>query len=178
MTDTRHVLLKCRHSVISMIQYDGAAGHVALVECYHSVLSMIRAVLVYVVELSVFCCQKKPFLRLQVPGINIAVMDGLLQHSTDQYTHAPKVQEIRPFMLACFFCPIYAYFQRISLSSSLPFVPHIRGHMARTPLPSPLPRACLRFNREKKKKFRITFPSLASRCVELVCIHVTYQYDR
>ena len=161
-----------------MIQYDGAAGHVALVECYHSVLSMIRAVLVYVVELSVFCCQKKPFLRLQVPGINIAVMDGLLQHSTDQYTHAPKVQEIRPFMLACFFCPIYAYFQRISLSSSLPFVPHIRGHMARTPLPSPLPRACLRFNREKKKKFRITFPSLASRCVELVCIHVTYQYDR
>ena len=178
MTDTRHVLLKCRHSVFSVIRYDGAAGHVVLVECYHSVLSMIRAVLVYVVELSVFCCQKKPFLRLQVPGINIAVMDGLLQHSTDQYTHAPKVQEIRPFMLACFFCPIYAYFQRISLSSSLPFVPHIRGHMARTPLPSPLPRACLRFNREKKKKFRITFPSLASRCVELVCIHVTYQYDR
>ena len=28
----------------------------------------------------------------------------------------------------------------------------------------------------KKKRFRIRFPSLAPRCVELVCIHATYQY--
>ena len=47
MTDTRNVLLKCRHSVLSMIRYDAAAGHVVLVE-YHSVLSMIRAVRPYV----------------------------------------------------------------------------------------------------------------------------------
>ena len=43
---------------------------------------------------------------------------------------------------------------------------------------SPFPttyRACLRFSREKEKRFRIRFPSLASPCVELVCIHATYQ---
>ena len=48
--------------------------------------------------------------------------------------------------------------------------------MARTPLPSPLPSACLRFNREKKKMFRMKFPFQGSRCVELVCIQSTYQY--
>ena len=54
MTDTRNVLLKCRHLVLSMIRYDAAAGHTVLVESHHSVLSMIWAVLLYVVELSVF----------------------------------------------------------------------------------------------------------------------------
>ena len=107
-------------------------------------------------------------------GIAIA-MDLLVQQPTDQHTLAPKVQEIHSFMLACFFCPIYAYFQRITLSSSLPLVPHIRGHMARTPLPSPLPSACLRFNRDGKKMFRMKFSSLASPCAELVCIHATCQ---
>ena len=34
--DTRNVLLRCRHSVFSMIRYDGAAGHVVLVECHDS----------------------------------------------------------------------------------------------------------------------------------------------
>ena len=29
----------------------------------------------------------------------------------------------------------------------------------------------------KKKRFRIRLPSLASPCVELVCIHATYQYN-
>ena len=43
------------------------------------------------------------------------------------------------FFFFFFFCPILAYFQRMTLSSSLPFVTHIRGHMERTPLPSPLP---------------------------------------
>ena len=73
MTDTRHVLLKCRHSVLSVIRYDAAAGHVVLVECHHSVLSMIRTVLLYVVKLWVFLCPKKQFLNLQVPDIAIAV---------------------------------------------------------------------------------------------------------
>ena len=45
VTDTRHALLKYHLSVLSMIRYDAAAGHVVLVECHHSVLSMIRAVL-------------------------------------------------------------------------------------------------------------------------------------
>ena len=34
VTDTRNVLLKCRHSMLSMIRYDAAAGHVVLVECH------------------------------------------------------------------------------------------------------------------------------------------------
>ena len=60
-------------------------------------------------------------------------------------------------MLACSFGPIYAYFQRITLPSSVPFVPHIQGRTARTPLPFPLPSACLRFNREKKKSSELGF---------------------
>ena len=152
-----------------------AAGHVILVGCHHSVLPIIRAVLLYVVVLWVFLLSK--YTIFKPPGsFGIAIaMDWLVQHPTDQCTHAPKVQEIHLFMRACFFCLIYAYFQRITLPSSLPLVPHIRGHTARTPLPSPLPSACLRFNREKKKMFRIKFPSLASPCVELVCIYSTYQ---
>ena len=62
MTDTRNVLLKCRHSVLSMIRYDAAAGYVVLVE-YHSVLSMIRGVVPYVrsevVRLFFFLSQNK-----------------------------------------------------------------------------------------------------------------------
>ena len=33
---TRNVFLKCRHSVLSIIRYDAAAGHVVLVECHRS----------------------------------------------------------------------------------------------------------------------------------------------
>ena len=34
-SDTRNFLLKCRHSILSMIRYDAAAGHVVLVDCHH-----------------------------------------------------------------------------------------------------------------------------------------------
>ena len=66
--------------------------------------------------------------------------------------HTPKC---RKFTHSClhFFCPPYAYFLRITLSISLHFVPHIRGHMARTPLPSPL----LRSNREKSQCSELSF---------------------
>ena len=35
-TGTRTVLMKCRHSLRSMIRYDAAAGQDVLVECYRS----------------------------------------------------------------------------------------------------------------------------------------------
>ena len=55
-----------------------------------------------------------------------------------------------------FFCPMLVYFLRMTLSSLLPFVTHIRDHMARTPLPSPLP--CLpSFQSRKKKGLEIGF---------------------
>ena len=103
-------------------------------------------------------------------------MDWLLRHPTDEYTHAPRSAG-STFIHACvFFCPIYAYIRRSTLSSSLPFLTHIRGHMVRTSLPSSLP--CVpSCNREKKKTFRIKLPSLTPPCVELVCIHETYQYS-
>ena len=58
---------------------------------------------------------------------------------------------------ACvFFCPMLVLFLRMTLTSSLPFVTHIRGHMARTPLPSPLP--CLpSFYSPKKKGSELGF---------------------
>ena len=58
-------------------------------------------------------------------------------------------------MLAFYFCPIYVYFLRITLSSSLPFVTHNRGHMARIPAPSPLSiieRALVFIARKKKSQ--------------------------
>ena len=103
-------------------------------------------------------------------------MDWLIQHSTDHYTH----QKCRKFIHLClsFFCPIYAYFLRITLSISLPFVTRIRGHMARTPLSSLLPCVPSFLSRETASHmFRIMFPSRASPCVELVRIHATYQYN-
>ena len=86
MTDPRNVLLKCSHSVLSMIRYDAGAGHVVLVECHHlfsvfndwgcttlrsGVVRLLGGVKIYT------------FLNLQVPGIDIA-MDWLVQHPTDQ----------------------------------------------------------------------------------------------
>ena len=112
--------------------------------------------------------QNKHCVYLQVPGVGIVMDYWLVQHPPDQHTHQ-KVQEIHSFKLAFFSCPILPYFLRVTLSSFLPFVSHIRGHMARTPL------ACLRFSREKTP-LRNRFPSLASLCVELVCIHATYQH--
>ena len=119
----------------------------------------------------------KHFVYVQVPGVDI-VMDysyWMVQHPADQYTHQ-KVRDVHAAGVF-FFCPILVYFLRMSLSSSLPLVTHIRGHMVRTPLHSPPPRTCLRFSRGKRKRFRIRFPSLASPCVELGCIHATYQYN-
>ena len=49
VTDKRNVLLKCRHSMLSMIRYYAAAGHVVLVFLLNAIiipsvlLSMIRA---------------------------------------------------------------------------------------------------------------------------------------
>ena len=139
MTDTRNVLLKCRASLLSMTHYDAPAEHV-IVGCHHSVLSIIRAVLLLcVVELPFCFCQNKHFLYLQVPGIDIA-MDWQVHHPTpNRSIHAPRSAG-NTFIHACVvFLPHLHVFLRITLPSSLPFVTHIRGHMARAPLPSPLP---------------------------------------
>ena len=88
-----------------------------------------------------FFGRNKQFLYVQVPGVD-TVMDyyyWMVQHLTDQDTHL----QVNTFMhAACvfFFGPILTrVFLRMTLSSSLPFVTHIRGHMARISLPSPLP---------------------------------------
>ena len=92
--------------------------------------------------MSFFFGQSTRFLYVQVPGVDIVKYKycWMVQHPADQYTHQ-KVQEIQSCMLLAFFffCPILVCFLRMTLSGSLPFVTHTRGHMARTPLPSPLP---------------------------------------
>ena len=87
-------------------------------------------------------------------------------------THAPKSAGNASIHACVFFCPIYAYFLRITLSSSLPFVSGVTWH-ALLSLPTTV-RAFVLVAR--KEKFRVKFPSLASPCVELVCIYTTYQY--
>ena len=68
----------------------------------------------------------------------ILLLDGT---APSRSIHAPKSAGNTFMHAACvfFLCPILVYFLRMTLSSSLPVVTHIRGRMARTPLPSPLP---------------------------------------
>ena len=81
-----------------------------------------------------FCGQNTPFLYLQAPGVDIVMDYWLVKHPTDQHTHKKRAgDKLR------FFCPILTNFLRMTLSSSLPLVTHIGGHMARTPLRSKLP---------------------------------------
>ena len=90
MTDTRDVLLKCRHSVLSMIRYDAAAGHVVF--CWMSSFSAFNESGCTTVGSGVgsfFFVNFFFFLNLPVPDIAIA-RDWLLQHPSDQCTHAPK----------------------------------------------------------------------------------------
>ena len=101
MTDTRNVLLKCRHSVLSMIRYDAAAGHVVLVECMSSFIQCFQWFGLY--YCTYWICEALGggvktvhFFNLQVPGIDI-VMDWLIQHPTDQYTH----QKCRKYIHLC-----------------------------------------------------------------------------
>ena len=145
MTDTRNVLLKCRHSMLSMIRYDAVAGHVVLVECHHSFSaafndSGLLLLLCTGVVSSFFLAKTNICIR---PGTQSwycygsLLLDGT---SPNRSIHATKIVG-NTFMRPCvfFFCPISVYFLRMTLSSSFPFVTHIRGHMARTPLPSKLP---------------------------------------
>ena len=113
---TRH----CRMSSFSAFNYSGCT-------------TVVRR------GVAIFFCQNKHFLYLQVPGIDIA-MDWQVHHPTpNRSIHAPRSAG-NTFIHACVvFLPHLHVFLRITLPSSLPFVTHIRGHMARAPLPSPLP---------------------------------------
>ena len=93
-----------------MTHYDAPAEHV-IVGCHHSVLSIIRAVLLLcVVELQFFFVKINIFYTSRyLVLISLWIGRYITQHPTDQYTHH-EVQEIRSFMLALFFCPIYTYF--------------------------------------------------------------------
>ena len=98
----------------------------------------------------VFFGQNKHFLNLPVPGIDIAI-DWLVQHPTDQYTHAPK-SAANTFMFAFSFCLIYAYFPCITFSNPFLFVTHIRSHGTRfSPFPT-TERALIIIDRKKMFK--------------------------
>ena len=134
----------CWNAVIQCFQWFGTmllpdTSFLLNVIIIHSVLqSMIRAYCCCcsTVELWFFFGQNKHFLYVQAPDYYY----WMVQHPTDQYTHQ-KVQEIHSCMLLAFFffVPSSCAFCNMTLSSFLPFVTHIRGHIARTPLPSPLP---------------------------------------
>ena len=142
MTDTRNVLLKCRHSMLSMVRYDAAAGHVVLVECHHySFSAAFNAVVVvhwsceggFMAKTNIFYTSR--YLVLILLWIIIFGWCSTQAINT-------RTKKCRKYIHACcfryFFCPILVYFLRMTLSSSLPFVTHIRGHAART-VPCSLP---------------------------------------
>ena len=121
--------------------------------------------------------QNKHFLYVQVPGVDIGMnCFWMAQHPTDQYTHLNMQETHSCMLLAPFF-----------LSHPRVFSAHdfVKLSLFRNPYPgshgthsSPFPTTVLAFVvLVAKKKFTIRFPSLASPCVELVCIHATYQYN-
>ena len=114
-------------------------------------------------------------LYLQVPGVDIVMDYWLVQHPTDQYKHQ-KVQEIHSFMLALFFLP---HSREISAHDTVKLPPFRNSYPgSHGTHSSPFPTTVLAFVQvAKKKRFIIRLPSLASPCVELVCIHATYQYN-
>ena len=149
VTDTRDVLLKCRHSMLSMIRYDAAAGHVVLVECHLYSFSSgcfqwfgLTAVVVVHWSCEVFFWVKINIFYTSRYLVLILLWIIIFGWYSTQAINT-RTKKCRKYIHACcfryFFCPILVYFLRMTLSSSLPFVTHIRGHMTRTPLPSPLP---------------------------------------
>ena len=102
-------------------------------------------------------------------------MDWLVQHPTDQYTHAPKSAGYTFFNACAFFLSHQRVFY-VHYFVKLPPVPksYPGSHGTHSSPFRTTERAFVLIARNKM--FRIGFPSLASPCVELVCIHATYQY--
>ena len=137
MTDTRKVLLKCRHSVLSMIGHDAAAGHVVLVECHRSVLSMIRAVLLWWSCVCFFLSKLSFFIS---PGTWYSYCYGLAGTTPNRSIHThQKVQEMRQFMLAFFFVPSTRIF--CALLCQAPSLSYPGSHDTHS---SPFPLPCVR----------------------------------
>ena len=102
-------------------------------------------------------------------------MDWLIQHPTDQYTH----QKCRKYIHSClrvFSVPSTRIFSALACPApSISYlIPGVTCY-ALFSLPHYRARAFVVIAR--KSMFRIKFPSLASPCVELVCINQTYQYS-
>ena len=100
----------------------------------------------------------------------------MVQHPADQYTYQ-KGQEIRSCMLFAFF---FLFHPRAFSAHDFVKLPPFRNSYpgSHGTHSSPFPTTVLAFVQvAKKKRFIIRLPSLASPCVELVCIHATYQYN-
>ena len=108
-------------------------------------------------------------------------MDWLIQHPTNQYTH----QTCRKYNNLCLllFLTHPLVFSAHYYANLLPFRNSYPGSHGTHSSPFRTTvlafvlvskkkkyRACLRFSREKEKRFRIRFPYVTSPCVELVCI--------
>ena len=124
---------------------------------------------------ALFCCQSGHFLNLPVPGIDIA-MDWMVQHPTDQYTRTKKCRNT--FIHACvFFLSHLRVFSAHYFVKLRPFRNSYPGSCGTHFSLFPTTERAFVYSRAKKM-FRIKFPSLASPCAELVCIHATYQYNK
>ena len=162
VTDTRNVfLLKSRHSMLSTIRYDAAAGHVLLVEYYLFCAAFNDSGLLLLYCTGVvrfFFGPNKHLLYVQVLmliSLWIIIIFGFIfgwQHPTDQNTHL-IVQEIHSCILLAFFfslpssCISCAWLCQARCLSKL-----ISGVILHALLSLPHYRACLRrFSREKKK---------------------------
>ena len=104
-------------------------------------------------------------------------MDWLVQHPpNDQYTHATK-KSGNTFIHACvFFLSHLRVFSAHYFVKLPPFRNSYPGSHGMHSSPFPTTERAFGLI-ARKKMFRLIFPSLASPCVELVCIHATYQYN-
>ena len=101
----------------------------------------------------------------------------MVQHPTDQHTHL-QVQEIHSCMLLEFFFLSHPRaFSAHDFVKLPPFRNSYPGSHGTHSSPFPTTVLACVVLVTKKKRFRIRSPSLASLCVELACIHATYQHN-
>ena len=146
-----HVTSSCWKAVIQCFQRFGTMllldTSFLLNIIYSVLLSMIRAYCCCIaLELWGFFWAKQTLVIRPGTDVDI-VMDYYYfwiyfwMTAPNRSKHAPNSAGNTFMHTACvlFFSPVLVYFLRMALSSSLPFETHIRGHIARSPLPAPLP---------------------------------------
>ena len=193
VTGTRNVfLLKCRHSMLSMIRYyqvrccswtrRSCWMSSLFIQCCFQWFGLTAVVVVHWSCEGFFLAKINIFYTSRyVPGFDSVMDDYLLLDGTapNRSIHAPKSAGNTFMHAACVF--FFLSHPRVISAHDVVKLPPFRNSYpgSHDTHSSPFPTTVLAFvvlvaNNER---LRVRFPSPASPCVELVCIHATYLYN-